>query len=289
MKRIQNRLGSLCMAVVMLLSMAVTPAMAADTKDPPTEVTNCEVSGLMLETLNLNLNDEKWLNAITKVVVNDAQYEKAELSWTNDGNIWNIGSVTGSYGSYQALKIVTKFSFPATIMISAVGYKDLKVQVTKDASTYPYVYTAAAEVVGGSDSGDSGNGGSGGETPDTTKKNPPAVLTYCEQDGYPSYFNIGFGTLNSGWDQEWVDKVTTVKNGDTAVSFSRGNYIGGYGTYYALQIKASEIKEFPATMVISADGYKDLTLEITKEKSGYNEYYVAKIKDNTTIDPSKDT
>ena len=289
MNRMKERLGSLCMAVVMLLSMAVTPAMATDTQDPPTEVTNCEVSGLMLETLNLNLNDEKWLNAITKVVVNDAQYEKAELSWTNDGNIWNIGSVTGSYGSYQALKIVTKFSFPATIMISAAGYKDLKVQVTKDASTYPYVYTAAAEVVGGSDSGDSGNGGSGGETPDTTKKNPPAVLTYCEQGGYPSYFNIGFGTLNSGWDQEWVDKVTTVKNGDTAVSFSRGNYIGGYGTYYALQIKASEIKEFPATMVISADGYKDLTLEITKEKSGYNEYYVAKIKDNTTIDPSKDT
>ena len=33
MKRIQNRLGSLCMAVVMLLSMAVTPAMAADTQD----------------------------------------------------------------------------------------------------------------------------------------------------------------------------------------------------------------------------------------------------------------
>lgn len=86
-----------------------------------------------------------------------------------------------------------------------------------------------------------------------------------------------------------MDKVTTVKNGDTAVSFSCGNYIGGYGTYYALQIKASEIKEFPATMVISADGYKDLTVEITKEKSGYNEYYVAKIKDNTTIDPSKDT
>ena len=63
MNRMKERLGSLCMAVVMLLSMAVTPAMATDTQDPPTEVTNCEVSGLMLETLNLNLNDEKWLNA----------------------------------------------------------------------------------------------------------------------------------------------------------------------------------------------------------------------------------
>ena len=57
MNRMKERLGSLCMAVVMLLSMAVTPAMATDTQDPPTEVTNCEVSGLMLETLNLNLND----------------------------------------------------------------------------------------------------------------------------------------------------------------------------------------------------------------------------------------
>ena len=40
MKRIQNRLGSLCMAVVMLLSMAVTPAMAADTKDRSDELRN---------------------------------------------------------------------------------------------------------------------------------------------------------------------------------------------------------------------------------------------------------
>lgn len=36
MKRIQNRLGSLFTAAVMLLSLAVTPAMAADTKAPPT-------------------------------------------------------------------------------------------------------------------------------------------------------------------------------------------------------------------------------------------------------------
>lgn len=34
MKRIQNRLGSLCMAVVMLLSMAVTPAMGGGYAGP---------------------------------------------------------------------------------------------------------------------------------------------------------------------------------------------------------------------------------------------------------------
>ncbi len=36
MKGIQKRLGSLLMAAVMLLSLAVTPAMAADMQTPPT-------------------------------------------------------------------------------------------------------------------------------------------------------------------------------------------------------------------------------------------------------------
>lgn len=35
MKGIQKRLGSLLMAAVMLLSLAVTPAMAAEEKEPP--------------------------------------------------------------------------------------------------------------------------------------------------------------------------------------------------------------------------------------------------------------
>ena len=64
MKGIQKRLGSLLMAAVMLLSLAVTPAMAAGEKEPPTKVKICEVTGFMPETLNLDLNDETWLNAI---------------------------------------------------------------------------------------------------------------------------------------------------------------------------------------------------------------------------------
>ena len=38
MKGIQKRLGSLLMAAVMLLSLAVTPAMAAEEKDTPTRI-----------------------------------------------------------------------------------------------------------------------------------------------------------------------------------------------------------------------------------------------------------
>ena len=53
-----------------------------------------------------------------------------------------VGSVTGAYGSYTALKIVNPSTYPAAIKISADGYQDLNLQVTKNTSSYPYVYTA---------------------------------------------------------------------------------------------------------------------------------------------------
>lgn len=50
----------------------------------------------------------------------------------------------GGYGSYTALKL-TNPPYPATIKITAEGYQDLNLEVTKDTSTYPYVYTATVK------------------------------------------------------------------------------------------------------------------------------------------------
>ena len=69
MKGIQKRLGSLLMAAVMLLSLAVTPAMAADTQNPPTEVTNCEAGGIWTTVLALGFSDTAWMNAINAVLI----------------------------------------------------------------------------------------------------------------------------------------------------------------------------------------------------------------------------
>ena len=45
MKNIWKKLGSLFLSAALVLSTAVTPAMAAD-KTPPTEVKGCTASGL---------------------------------------------------------------------------------------------------------------------------------------------------------------------------------------------------------------------------------------------------
>ena len=278
MKGIQKRLGSLLMAAVMLLSLAVTPAMAAGEKEPPTKVKICEVTGFMPETLNLDLNDETWLNAIEKVVVNDVQYEKAAISWGSDGNIWNIGSVTGSYGSYQALRIVTKFNYPATIVISADGYKDLKAQVNKNASVYPYVYTAVAEVVE--------NSGSGSEPEPPT---PPEKSTInvsevkFESNSAGDDWYVTFGTESDNY----INAINGVSvNGNTWKSKTGMPYTGGYYCKYNRNSmnntktlvlgfaqkkylsSGTDVLKSGDIITITAEGYNDLTFKLVIDKKG---------------------
>ena len=123
MKRIQNRLGSLCMAVVMLLSMAVTPAMAADTKDPPTEVTASSNFGYDFR-LTFS-NGAEWLSAITKIEVDGTAWNKVSSSYS----VWNDKNYyVDAENGY--LYIGEDFSVnPSTCVISATGYKDLATRV----------------------------------------------------------------------------------------------------------------------------------------------------------------
>ena len=56
MKGIQKRLGSLLMAAVMLLSLAVTPAMAAEEKEPPTQAPTLEDEMCIRDSIILDSN-----------------------------------------------------------------------------------------------------------------------------------------------------------------------------------------------------------------------------------------
>ena len=188
MKRIQNRLGSLFTAAAMLLSLAVTPAMAADTQDPPTEVTNCEASGIYTTILALEFGDTTWMNAINAVKVGDTAYRKETIfSFGSTTGIWEVGSATGAYGSYTALKLSMdqNTTFPITIAITANGYKDLKVQVAKTGSSSytativqdtpaEYTVTVANNIEGGTVTA----------TPTSAKAGDTVTVTATPADGY---------------------------------------------------------------------------------------------------------
>ena len=277
MKRIQTRLGSLCMAVVMLLSLAVTPAMAANTQDPPTEVTNCEASGFSTTILALGFSDTNWLNAISTVKVGDDAYTKGTVNSFSNTGIWESGTYSfngGAQGASPALKFALNSgtTFPVTIVLSAEGYKDLTVKVTQ-VDKWSNTYTAEAVV-----NSDSGNGGSGStENPDTSENGTVAV----------SEVTIAKDNLNSNWvvsfanAKGYVSQIQTVKVNDTEwPSTPYGPYSGGsykkntaentlaFAQHDNLANPAIFALRSGDVITITATGYNDLTFKLIIDKDG---------------------
>ena len=146
MKKNWKRIASLFLSVLLLMSMTVTPVIAAEGKAAPTEVKSCTSSGLWTTVLNLEFEDTTWMNAIDGVTVNEEAYKKQTISsFGSDTKIWEVGNVIGGgYGSYTALKLAipSDLTFPATVKVTAKGYHDLTVEIAKETVSYNDVYTA---------------------------------------------------------------------------------------------------------------------------------------------------
>lgn len=150
MKKTWKKMASMFLSVLLMLSMVITPAMAAEgttsgSKDAPTKVKSCAKSGLWSDILNLEFDDTTWMNAIDSITVNDTVYKNKTISsFGSETGIWDIGSATGAYGSYTALRIAKAedASYPLTVKVTANGYKNLTVEITKTTVSYNDVYTA---------------------------------------------------------------------------------------------------------------------------------------------------
>ena len=149
MKKNWKKIASLFLSVSLLLSMTVTPVMAAEGKAAPTEVKSCTSSGLWTTVLNLEFEDTIWMNAIDGVTVNEEAYKKQPISsFGSDTKIWEVGDVIGGvYGSYTVLKLAipSDLTFPATVKVTARGYHDLTVEIAKETVSYNDVYTATVK------------------------------------------------------------------------------------------------------------------------------------------------
>ena len=155
MKKNLKRRASLILSVLVFLTTAVTPAMAEGQKSAPTEVTSCNVSGGFWDPSALNLefkDNDDWLNAVNGVTVDDTVYNKGTISSSSESEkVWEVGNVMGAYGTYKALRIMAPSEYPVTIKVSASGYQDLVLEVTKTTVSYNDVYTATVKNTAGGD------------------------------------------------------------------------------------------------------------------------------------------
>ena len=265
MRKIWKKITSLVLAVLLVLPTMVSPVLAAE-KEAPAEVKSCTSNGFMTEYLALEFEDTDWMNSISSVTVNDTQYTKGTISsWGGDSDVWEVGSVTGAYGSYTALKLVSPTSYPATIKISATGYENLELKVTKNTSSYPYTYIATV------------NKTSSGETP------APAEPSKIQL----SQVSIGTDFFGNDWELSFVNAdgyVSTITgvtvNGEAWEATSFSPSVGG--KYYknssdnklvfaAKNFAASEtipVLKSGDVITITANGYEDLTFKLVIDTSG---------------------
>ena len=121
MNVIQKRLGSLLMAAVMLLSLAVTPAMAAEEKEPPTQAPTLEDGSFFYKyTLKFGYRQSAWAENITGIQVNQETWTKADTVYSVGNKNYYIQSSDAKICFGEGLS-----SGENTCVISANGYKPL--------------------------------------------------------------------------------------------------------------------------------------------------------------------
>lgn len=247
---------------MILLSMVVTGAVAEAAA--PTEVKSCEKSGLYTTVLNFEFSDTTWLDAVNGVTVNGTAFTGQTInSFSSDTGIWCVGNATSAYGSYKALQLAIEndASFPLTVEVTAAGYNKLTMEVAKATVSYNDVYTATVKI---------------SETEPTT---PPTEPTPVEDTDPPTSFTASsnFGSdfnLTFSGAYDWLNSITAVQVNGTAwekasssfgVSRNSNYYVRPGNEYEDGYLYIGEgFDTNPATCIITAKGYKPLTLTLDK-------------------------
>lgn len=256
MKNICKKAASLLLVTMILLSMVVTGVVAEAAA--PTEVKSCEKSGLWTTVLSFEFSDTTWLDAVNGVTVNGTAYTNQTIgSFSSDTGIWCVGNATGAYGSYKALQLAIEndASFPMTVEVTAAGYNKLTMEVAKTTVSYNDVYTATVK------------------TPEVEPSTPP---TEPEEDkDAPTNFTV---SSNGGYDfaltfedaGAWLDAITSVAVDGTSWEKGISSFsVWNNKKYYAdsssgkLYIGEGFVND-TAVCVITAEGYKPLTLTLNK-------------------------
>ena len=265
MKSIQKRLSSLFMAAVMLLSMAVTPAMAAEKKEPPTTVKGCTTasSSRKYSMVTMEFEDSTWVNAISAVEIDGENYSKSGFSNPSSGKKYFAGKYSDPYGSgyiYILQVNLPKDTESAKCVISANDYEDLTINLKKSGNQY--TATIAQDSPGGS-GGESEKPG----TPENSTADLSKVSFAASFDG--NDWQVSFG------EADYADKISGVSvNGtawETASLLTRGGQYkiddgkllfarNSYGAVPAL--KSGDL------ITITAAGYEDLTFKLVIDKNG---------------------
>lgn len=131
------------------VSAAFRASQSSGESNPPTTVTaKYNYSSIFTSTVYLDFGQDTdpqtWLKKITQVSVDGEIYER-ETSLSMESKAWTVGTDINSETMPTVLQITEDFTAPTTVVISAEGYKDLVVHLTKTGSGSDAQYAAEIE------------------------------------------------------------------------------------------------------------------------------------------------
>ena len=201
-------------------------------------------------TLTFGMNNDDYMKAITAIKVNSTDYTKGAV-WNN--NCYAIAATDGSI-SLGGSAFTEENN---TVTITADGYKELTAAITKDGKL----------VTGDNNSNGGNNSGNSGSTGDAALKDCPSNLGFS----YGTFYFDQGGSNTAA--EPYLKSITKITLNDKELSPmdssswspKTGEYnVKATSTDKYIEFYSRDFSESENTLVISADGYKDLKLKIAK-------------------------
>lgn len=204
---------------------------------------------------NYPQSGKAYVDAITEISVNDVEFSEPNYGYNpGTGEYYPSSSSYQKYVSFNEKDIST--TGDTTIVIKATGYKDLTIVINKDGQL---VSQGSGEV---------------GDSDQETGKETPSISSTAKD--YNNDYVLYFENLN---DDAWASSVssgqaTLTVNDTTYNKMSNPLWLGsneyqwsnnGSYSYPELTFDATSFTETENKIVISVDGYKDLTITIGKD------------------------
>lgn len=226
-----------------------TPAETQDAPKPTSASTD------IMGDYKLSFDDTSYISKITAVKVNGITYSSGVV-WNN--NTYSISMANDGYLSIGSGSFVDGNN---TVTITATGYKELTVTITKDGNLVDNDNSNSGNN-SGSNTGGNGNAG------ETTQKDYPSNMGF--NYGGTLYFDQGGSNAAA---EPYLNSITRITlNGKTLSPMDSSSWWIKTGEYNVkssstdkyIEFYSQDFSESENILVIYADGYKDMTLKVNK-------------------------
>lgn len=226
-----------------------TPAETQDAPKPTSASTD------IMGDYKLSFDDTSYISKITAVKVNGTTYSSGVV-WNN--NTYSISMANDGYLSIGSGSFIDGNN---TVTITATGYKELTVTITKDGNLVDNDNSNSGNN-SGSNTGGNGNAG------ETTQKDYPSNMGF--NYGGTLYFDQGGSNAAA---EPYLNSITRITlNGKTLSPMDSSSWWIKTGEYNVkssstdkyIEFYSQDFSESENILVIYADGYKDMTLKVNK-------------------------